>query len=97
MVALIVLLLSSIGLGYYFLSGRQSAAWRADGKRTLAVLPLKPYSAENRDAGYELGITDSLIFKLSASKNLVVRPFDATQQYVDAKKDAIAIGKEQRD
>lgn len=64
--------------------------------KSIAVLPLKPLMAENRDAGYELGIMDSLIFKLGSAKNLIVRPLGAVQEYVDAKKDAIAIGKEQK-
>ncbi len=64
--------------------------------KSIAVLPLKPLTAENRNAGYELGIADSLIFKLSSAKNLVVRPFEATQQYVDVKMNPIAIGKEQK-
>ena len=93
--AFIALLIGAVGLGFYFFRAKTSD-WSADGKRTVAVLPLKPLNVENRDAGYELGIADSLIFKLSSAKNLVVRPLEATQQYVDAKKDAIAIGKEQQ-
>ena len=64
--------------------------------KSIAVLPLKPFTAENRDARYELGIADSLIFKLNSVKNLTVRSLSATQQYVDSKKDAIAIGNEQK-
>lgn len=64
--------------------------------KSIAVLPLKPLTAENREPIYELGIADSLIFKLSSAKNLVVRPLSAMQAYVDVNKDAIAIGKEQR-
>ncbi len=64
--------------------------------KSIAVLPLKSLTTEKRDAIYELGVAGSLIFKLGAAKNLVIRPLSATQNYVDAKKDAIAIGKEQQ-
>ncbi len=64
--------------------------------QSIAVLPLKSLTAENRDALYELGAADALILKLSSAKNLTVRPLSATQGDVDGKKDAVAIGKEQQ-
>jgi DNA-binding winged helix-turn-helix (wHTH) protein/tetratricopeptide (TPR) repeat protein len=63
--------------------------------KSIAVLPLKPLAAENRDAVYELGIQDSLINKLSLVKGLKVRPLSATRQYADIEQDAAA-GREQR-
>ncbi|MDQ3711178.1 MAG: tetratricopeptide repeat protein, partial [Acidobacteriota bacterium] len=64
--------------------------------KSIAVLPLKPLAAENRDALYELGIQDSLINKLSLVKGLKVRPLSATRQYAAIEQDAIAAGREQR-
>ena len=64
--------------------------------KSIAVLPLKPLTAENRDSIYELGIADSLILKLSSAKGLIVRPLSATRQYSDVGQDAIAAGKEQK-
>jgi DNA-binding winged helix-turn-helix (wHTH) protein/TolB-like protein/Tfp pilus assembly protein PilF len=64
--------------------------------KSIAVLPLKSLTTEKRDAIYELGIADSLILKLSTVKNLVVRSLSATQEYADVKKDAVAIGLEQK-
>ena len=64
--------------------------------QSVAVLPLKPLTPEKRDAIYELGIADALILKLSMAKNLVVRQLSSTQGYVDDKKDAVTIGKEQK-
>ncbi|MDQ3712659.1 MAG: winged helix-turn-helix domain-containing protein [Acidobacteriota bacterium] len=63
--------------------------------KSIAVLPLKPLTAENRDSIYELGIADSLILKLSPVKGLKVRPLSATRQYTDVGQDAIAAGREQ--
>ena len=69
---------------------------KANDVKSIAVLPLKPLTAENRDAIYELGITDSLINKLSSAKDLLVRPLSATRQYVGIEQDAIAAGREQQ-
>lgn len=62
--------------------------------KTIAILPVQPLTAENRDVIYEFGIADSLNLKLSAAKNLQVRPLSATRTYTDLTKDAIAAGRE---
>jgi DNA-binding winged helix-turn-helix (wHTH) protein/TolB-like protein/Tfp pilus assembly protein PilF len=64
--------------------------------KSIAVLPLKPLTAENREPIYELGIADSLILKLSSAKGLIVRPLSATRQYADIEQDALAAGREQK-
>ena len=64
--------------------------------KSIAVLPLKPLTAENRDSSYELGIADSLIFKISSAKDLIVRSLTATRQYADIEQDPVAAGREQK-
>lgn len=64
--------------------------------KSIAVLPVKSLTAENRDEIYEFGIMDSLINKLSPVKGLIVRPLSATRRYADVEQDAIAAGKEQQ-
>ena len=64
--------------------------------KSIAVLPVQPLTAENRDSLYEFGIADSLINKLSSAKGLVVRPLSATRQYADIEQDAVAAGREQK-
>ncbi len=59
-------------------------------------MPVQPLSAENRDEIYGLGIADSLILRLSAAKNFVVRPLSATRKYADLNQDPLAAGKEQK-
>ena len=67
-----------------------------DEVHSIAVLPLKPLSPENRNASYEFGIAEALIYKISSGKNLTVRAMSATEEYVDSKKTALVIGKEQQ-
>ena len=60
--------------------------------KSIAVLPVKPINAETRDELYEIGIADSLIHQLSATKNLIVRPLSATRRYTDLAQDPLAAG-----
>jgi len=92
--ALLALLIGAISFGYYFFYARKSALG-ADGKKSIAVLPLKPINTANRDQIYELGIADSVILKISSSRNLIVRQLHAVRKYVELDRDFIEIGKEQ--
>ncbi len=67
-----------------------------DGRKTLAVLPIKPIKSTNRDEIYEIGIADALIHYLSASKNFTVRPISSTRRYVDIDQDPATVGRELR-
>ncbi|MDQ3749309.1 MAG: protein kinase, partial [Acidobacteriota bacterium] len=91
--ALAALLISAIGLGYYFFSAGQTAI---GGKKSVAVLPLKPINTANRDEIYEIGIADSLIHRLGSMKGFVVRPLSATRKYADITQDPLAAGQEQK-
>jgi len=93
--ALAALLIGVIGLGYYFLSANKSAAGAGD-KKSIAVLPLKPIGAANRNELYEVGIADSLIHRLGSMKGFVVRPLSATRKYADVNQDPLAAGREQQ-
>lgn len=66
------------------------------GVKSIAVLPVQPLAAENRNAIYELGIADSLILKLGTTKNFITRPLSATRKYTDIRQDPLAAGKEMR-
>ncbi len=64
--------------------------------RSLAVLPFKPLVEEERDEALEMGMADTLIAKLSAIRELDVRPISAVRQYNGLEQDAIGAGREQR-
>jgi eukaryotic-like serine/threonine-protein kinase len=94
-VALSALFLLAVGvsLGYYFYASKSPAA---EGKKSIAVLPLKPINASNRDEIYEIGIAESLIHRISAIKGFVARPLSAIRRYADLEQDPIAAGREQQ-
>lgn len=95
--ALAVLVLILTG-AFYFNSNRQTknvaAANPLADVKTMAVLPLKSLSSSPQDPELRVGLTDSIITKLSAVRQLAVRPTSATVRYLDKDYDTIAVGKE---
>jgi serine/threonine protein kinase/Tfp pilus assembly protein PilF len=93
--AVVASLIGAIGLAYYVFYAGKPASSVSD-KKSIAVLPLKPVNAANRDELYEIGVADSLIHRLSSMRGFVVRPLSAIRKYADIEQDPIAAGKEQR-
>jgi DNA-binding winged helix-turn-helix (wHTH) protein/TolB-like protein/lipopolysaccharide biosynthesis regulator YciM len=63
--------------------------------RSLAVLPFKEIGVADDDEVLGLGMTDTLITKLSNTKEIIVRPTSAVRPYVKPDQDPIAAGREQ--
>jgi len=61
---------------------------------TLAVLPFKPLLAATRDEALELGMTDTLIARLSGIEEVTVRPLSSVRRYGELEQDALAAGRE---
>ncbi len=90
---LVVLIAGAIAFGAYFFAPKRTAP---GSKKSIAILPFKPINTAARDEIYEIGIADSLIHRLSSSKDLVVRPLSGIRQYSDIEQDPIAAGQEQQ-
>ena len=56
----------------------------------LAVLPFKPLVLTEREESLELGMTDSLIAKLSELDGHVVRPLSSVRRYAAPEQDPLA-------
>lgn len=63
---------------------------------SLAVLPFTSLSAEDSDAYLGLGMAETVITKLSAIQQLIIRPTSAVRQYISSQQDPLAAGREQR-
>jgi TolB-like protein/Tfp pilus assembly protein PilF len=61
---------------------------------TLAVLPFKPLLAATRDEALELGMTDTLIARLSSIDEVTVRPLSSVRRYGALEQDPLAAGRE---
>jgi DNA-binding winged helix-turn-helix (wHTH) protein/TolB-like protein/Tfp pilus assembly protein PilF len=60
---------------------------------TIAILPFKPLSANDRDEVLELGMADTLIAKLSSSRRLVVRSLGSVRKFGGLDQDPLAAGR----
>ena len=90
-------------LGLWFLSqrGSQKPFGPAGGnvahvgnEKRIAVLPFKPLIPENRDQVLELGMADSLITKLSNSRQIIVSSLASVRKYGGLEQDSLAAGRE---
>ncbi|HET6565099.1 MAG TPA: winged helix-turn-helix domain-containing protein, partial [Xanthomonadales bacterium] len=61
--------------------------------QSIAVLPFLPLLDEQRDIPLELGMADSLITRLSAIPQVVVRPINAVRRFNSLERDGVEIGK----
>ncbi|HVN78270.1 MAG TPA: protein kinase [Terriglobia bacterium] len=69
-------------------SGPQSQA------RTLAVLPFRTLSTQERDPGWGIGMADAIIGRMASLKNLAVRPTSSVLKYSQSSLDPSQVAKE---
>jgi serine/threonine-protein kinase len=93
--SLLILLVVLVGV-FYILKNRQKSNLGAIAKKSIAVLPLRPVDAANRDEAYEVAIAEALIYRISLMNGFAVRPLNATRLYRDLAQDPVDAGKEQR-
>lgn len=87
----LLLALFGIGwLGFYFWGNRTPSEPPI---RTIAVLPFKPITAENRDESLEIGMAETLIAKLASADNITTRPLNAVRQFNALDQDPVEAGK----
>lgn len=63
---------------------------------SLAVLPFKPLVASSRDEALELGMTDTLIVRLSGVAGVVVSPLSSVRRYAGLEQDPLDAGRQLR-
>jgi TolB-like protein/class 3 adenylate cyclase/Tfp pilus assembly protein PilF len=98
--ALLTAIVLVIAVYFYWQRGWQKPAVPAGTvpvattEKRIAVLPFKPLAPENRDPVLELGMADSLITKLSNSRQIIVRSLASVRKYGGLDQDSIAAGRE---
>jgi TolB-like protein/tetratricopeptide (TPR) repeat protein/class 3 adenylate cyclase len=87
-----------LAFGFWFIAHRAGQSPTitpaAAGERRIAVLPFKPLVAENRDQVLELGMADTLIAKLSNTRQIIVSSLNAVRKYGGLEQDSSAAGRE---
>ncbi len=86
------LLLMIVAVGYLYF--RESSKTPARSIRSIAILPFKPITAENRDEALETGMADTLIMKLSGTGELTVRPLAAVRRFSSPEQDPADAGRQ---
>jgi TolB-like protein/Tfp pilus assembly protein PilF len=92
--AFVLLTVAAIVAGFLWRPGKPKPPTSAAAVRSIAVLPFKPLVADSRNESLELGMADTLINKLSAMRQLRVRPISAVRKYTGLEQDPIAAGRE---
>ena len=64
--------------------------------KTIAVLPFKPLIGDDRNELFEMGMSETLITRLSGIKEIAVRPLSAVRRYDSLEQDPIEAGREQK-
>ena len=63
--------------------------------RSIAILPFQTIGGSGAEDFLGLGLTDALITRLGAVRQIVVRPTSAVRRYTEPGQDPLAIGREQ--
>jgi TolB-like protein/class 3 adenylate cyclase/Tfp pilus assembly protein PilF len=88
-------LLLALGIWFFFhtSTSRSTTATAIPAEKRIAVLPFKPLLPENRDQVLELGMADTLITKLSSSREIIVSSLNSVRKFVDLDQDSLAAGR----
>ena len=88
-------LLLALGIWFFFhtSTSRSTTATAISAEKRIAVLPFKPLLPENRDQVLELGMADTLITKLSNSREIIVSSLNSVRKFVDLDQDSLAAGR----
>jgi DNA-binding winged helix-turn-helix (wHTH) protein/TolB-like protein/Tfp pilus assembly protein PilF len=62
--------------------------------QSIAILPFKPLDASSQEPYLEIGLTDTLITRLSHLNAVIVRPTSAIRKYAEQETEPLAAGRE---
>lgn len=92
--AAIACLTTALGIAWAVFLRQPKTGASAPGEKRIAVLPFKPLVSGNDDQVMELGMADSLITKLSNSRELIVSSLPSVRKYGKLEQDSLAAGRE---
>ena len=62
-------------------------------EKSIAILPFKPLSSQNRDEVLENGMADTLIAKLSTIREIIIPSLTSTRKYDEQEQDPLSAGR----
>jgi TolB-like protein/Flp pilus assembly protein TadD len=93
----VVIIGGALAIGLFFFgryTARNQTATAELPTKSIAVLPFKPVTPENRDQVLEMGMADSLISKLSSTGGIVVPSLTSVRKYAALDQDPVVAGRE---
>jgi DNA-binding winged helix-turn-helix (wHTH) protein/TolB-like protein len=84
----------AFAVALYYIGTIRTTAVPTPQVRSLAVLPFKPLTTDVRDESLALGMTDTLIVRLSKFGEMHVRPLSSVRRFAGLEQDAWAAGRE---
>ena len=76
---------------FYVLAGRHTSP---EVSRTLAILPFRPLVSDSSDEALEMGMTDTLIARMSSDPGLILRPLSSVRPFARSDADPQAAGRQ---
>ncbi|HKX84864.1 MAG TPA: winged helix-turn-helix domain-containing protein [Pyrinomonadaceae bacterium] len=86
----VLIILGVVSTTLYLLRNRPDDS---ESIRSIAVLPFRPLTLENRDESLELGMADTLISELGGAEGLTVRPLSAVRRFTTLEQDPVDAGR----
>ena len=86
----------ALGVVWFFLQRagqRSTTAGSPVPEKSVAILPFKPLSSQNRDEVLENGMADTLIAKLSNSREIIIPSLTSARKYDEQEHDPLAAGR----
>ncbi len=91
--AAIAIFLVGLVIGVFFFWRARTHSPAVEPPRTIAVLPFKPLLPADRDEVLEMGMADTLIAKLSNSREMIVRSLTSVRRYGGLEQDPLTAGR----
>jgi TolB-like protein/Tfp pilus assembly protein PilF len=97
--AALLLAIALTGLWFFLNRAQQRSTTIATGspapvpQKSIAILPFRPLSSQNRDEVLEVGMADTLIAKLSTSREIIIPSLTSTRKYDEQEHDPLAAGR----
>ena len=92
--AAILCLTIALGIAWAIFSRQAPQPAGTPSEKRIAVLPFKPLVSGNDDQVMELGMADSLITKLSNSRELIISSLPSVRKYSGLEQNSLAAGRE---
>jgi TolB-like protein/Tfp pilus assembly protein PilF len=91
--AALLVAIALVGVWFFLHRAEQRSTTAPVPEKSVAILPFKPLSSQNRDEILEAGMADTLIAKLSTIREIIIPSLTSTRKYDEQEHDPLAAGR----